>query len=121
MSERTRDAHGRFRPGCSGNPGGRKRDGAVFEAATDRILELVVSRDALDSLPPAARALLPAEPTYHDALAAVLVAASLAGDDGALRELLKRLWPAPRPVEVSARPGFGHTVAHLLQAVRDDR
>ena len=52
-------------------------------------------------MPATARALLPRSPTYHDALAAVLVTSSLAGDTAALRELLKRVWPAPKPVELS--------------------
>jgi hypothetical protein len=48
----------------------------------------------------------------------VLVAASLAGEDGALRELLKRVWPAPKPVEIStAEPS---TLAELLLAIRDE-
>jgi hypothetical protein len=72
MDETTRDEHGRFRPGCSGNPGGRKREGVAFEAAAHRILGLVVSSEALESLPLPARALVPAEPTYHDALATAL-------------------------------------------------
>lgn len=115
-----RDAAGRFTPGHSGNPGGRRREGAAFEAATHRILELAVSGDALDALPSAAHALLPTKPTYHDALAAVLVTASLEGEAGALRELLKRVWPAPKPVELFAGEGVGRTLADLLRSFRND-
>lgn len=99
-----RELDGRFQKGTSGNPGGRRREGASFETAALRILEGRVRDEALDTVPPAARALLPRWPTYHDALAAVLVTSSLAGDAAALRELLKRVWPAPRPVELEAAP-----------------
>lgn len=100
-----RDATGRWQKGRSGNPGGRKREGAGFEAAARRILEARLQGDAFATLPPAACALLPESPTYHDALAAVLVTSSLAGDAGALRELLKRVWPAPKPIELSSADG----------------
>ena len=99
-----REPDGRFKKGASGNPGGRRREGAGFEAAARRILEGRVNREALGTLPPAARALLPGAPTYHDALAAVLVTSSLTGDTVALRELLKRVWPAPRPLEIHSEP-----------------
>jgi hypothetical protein len=99
-----REPDGRFKKGASGNPGGRHRGGANFEAAARRILEGRVHRQAVETMPIAARALLPHRATYHDALAAVLVTSSLAGDTAALRELLKRVWPAPRPVEITAEP-----------------
>src|SRR5262245_15992732 len=99
-----REPDGRFRKGVSGNPGGRKREGASFEAAARRILEGHLQGDALDTMPAAARALLPVQPTYCDALVTILVTSSLAGDMTALRELLKRVWPAPRPVELVAEP-----------------
>ena len=72
-----RDDAGRFQKGSSGDPGGRKREGAGFEAAARRILKSRVEGDALAAVPAGARALLPASPTYQDALAAVLVAGAL--------------------------------------------
>lgn len=99
-----RDTEGKWRKGTSGNPGGRRREGSGFEAAARRVLEGEVDPATLEIVPAAARALLPSEPTYQDALASVLIASGLAGDIAALRELLKRLWPALRPVALAAEP-----------------
>jgi hypothetical protein len=116
-----REPDGRFAKGTSGNPGGRRREGASFEVAARRILEGRVHPEALETAPQAARAVLPRWPTYHDALAAVLVTSSLAGDVAALRELLKRVWPAPRPVEITTEPiRLELTREHALPADPDE-
>ena len=76
MDENDRDDRGRFRPGVSGNPGGR-----VKGSSLERLIQQVLDEPHSPAM------------TKREALARALVAGAIEGNPVALRELLARLWP----------------------------
>jgi len=108
-----RDARGRVLPGSRLNSEGRNGAGPKreFEDAARALFDSKTTPQELKALgvPDAALDLLKhmGAPTYGAAIVAVLTAAALNGDHHARRDLLARVWPAPKPVELSVEGGAG--------------
>jgi hypothetical protein len=108
-----RDARGRVLPGSKLNAEGRNGVGSKrdLEEAARKLLDSETTLDELEDLgiSRGARALLDRaeQPTFGAALIAVLTAAALEGDRHARQDLLARIWPAPKPVELSVEGGAG--------------
>jgi hypothetical protein len=107
-----RDRRGRVLTGSRLNRDGSNGLGSTRRELNDAALALLASEATPEQLadlgvPAGALALLDRmeAPTYGAALIAVLAAKALEGDRHARRDLLARLWPAPKPVELSAGGG----------------
>jgi hypothetical protein len=76
--------------------------GAAESASTPHGLEAETNAEELADLgvPLAAIGLIPRGATRGQAMAAVVVSKALSGDDKAAETLLKRPWPAPKPVDI---------------------
>jgi len=94
-SPAARDARGRFQPGCSGNPAG-KRPGTLNRAT---ILKRVM------------------EEGDEERIASLIVERALKGDWGALRFVQDRLEPKPRARPIALDFPEGATVAEMSEIV----
>jgi hypothetical protein len=120
-----RDSNGRVLPGSTLNPRGRNQYGGRAEQLAERaraLLDRSVSAEDLTELgiSGAARDWLPEDATLADALVAVMVAAALGGDHNARRDLLARVWPAPKPVDLTL-DGPPTTLAEFIQLARESK
>jgi hypothetical protein len=109
-----RDNRGRVLPGSRLNQDGSNGLGSTRRELNDAALALLGSEATPEQLadlgvPAGALALLERmeAPTYGAALIAVLTAKALEGDRHARRDLLARLWPPPKPVELAVAGADG--------------
>jgi hypothetical protein len=111
-----RDARGRVMPGSTLNVEGRNGNGPKreLEEAARALFDAEATPEELEALgvPHGAIVLLGRmeAPTFGAAILAVLTAAALEGDLHARRDLLARVWPAPKPVELSVDGNSGPIV-----------
>jgi len=94
-----------FLPDNNANPTGKNQYTYrhKFEHAITRLLEGEVREEYLKLIPECARPLLqdiPDDWELGDVLAAVITAQAMTGDDKAMAEVLKRIWPATQKHEI---------------------
>jgi hypothetical protein len=108
-----RDARGRVLAGSTLNVEGRNGNGPKreLEEAARALFDAEATPEELEALGVPRGAIVLLErmeaPTFGAAILAVLTAAALEGDLHARRDLLARVWPAPKPVELSVDGNSG--------------
>jgi hypothetical protein len=111
-----RDARGRVLAGSTLNVEGRNGNGPKreLEEAARALFDAEATPEELEALGVPRGAIVLLErmeaPTFGAAILAVLTAAALEGDLHARRDLLARVWPAPKPVELSVDGNSGPIV-----------